>query len=213
MSREITYKNRIKSSFSDAEGYSKRKISRHNAEMQLIKKALPLLSNTSTILDVPCGVGRATVLLAEKGFKATGADIGDGAVEFASQVVKDSGVNAHIEKNDIENLSYEKNSFDAVLCFRMFHHFPNEEIRLRVISEICRVAEKYVIISYLSPFAATSIRRDLQFKLYGKKYIQHSTSLKKLKSYFAEHGFSLVKDFSQMPFFHTLHLAVFRKAE
>ena len=212
MSREITYKHRIKSSFSDAESYSKRKKSRHDAEMRLIGKTLPFLMDTSTVLDIPCGAGRASIMLAECGFETTGADIGEGAVEFATQAIKNAEVNAKAEKADIENLFYKDNSFDAILCFRMFHHFPSEEIRSRVISELCRVAQNYVIISYLSPFAFTSIRRSLQYKLFGKKYIQHSISLKKLKNYFNAQNFSLVKDFAQMPFFHTLHLAIFRKS-
>jgi 2-polyprenyl-3-methyl-5-hydroxy-6-metoxy-1,4-benzoquinol methylase len=211
MSREITYKQRVKESLSAAKSYSKRKVKRHNAEMKLLKKGIQLLEDVSSVLDVPCGAGRATIMLAQAGFKATGADLGSGAVDVAKQAVAEANVIAKIDKADIENLFYEDNSFDAVLCFRMFHHFPSDEIRSRVISELCRVTDKYVIISYLSPFAATTIRRKLAYQFTGKKFIQHATSLKVLKRYFREHNFELIQDFAEMPFFHTLHLAVFRK--
>ena len=211
MSREITYKQRVKKSYSAAESYSKRKIKRHISEMKLIEKGVKMLSNVSSVLDIPCGAGRATIMLAKSGFQATGADLGEGAVDFAQKALKNANLYAKIDKADIEKLFYKDNAFDAILCFRMFHHFPSDEIRSKVISELCRVAEQYVVISYLSVFAFTSIRRKLVYQISGKKYIQHAISLKVLAQYFENNNFELIRDFAEMPFFHTLHLAVFRK--
>lgn len=212
MTSADAYKARIKSCVEVAESYTKRKPGRHAAEMRLIERGLGCVGSAArTFLDAPCGVGRATILLAQKGYATTGCDLGDGAVEVARREVEQAGVSAIVEKGDLEDLAYNDQSFDAVLCFRLLHHFPNAQIRAKVISELCRVARRHVLISYLNPFSATCIRRKLLKKRYAKRSQQYATSLSEVKSYFAPHGYQLVKDFAQMRLFHSLHLAVFEK--
>lgn len=206
------YKTRIKDDLGSALSYTQRKASKHRQEMKLIEKGLRSLDNgVKTFLDIPCGVGRASIHLAERGFEVVGADLGKGAVEVARKQVQEAGVTATIEANDVENMSYETDAFDAILCFRLYHHFPDEEIRARVIRELCRVAGRYVLISYLSPASYTSVRRKLAHKLRGKVSKQNVTSLASIERHFADSGFELVKDHAQLFFLHSLHLAVFRK--
>lgn len=206
------YKARIKHDTGSALSYTQRKAGKHRQEMALIEKGLRSLDeNVRTMLDIPCGVGRASIFLSENGFEVTGADLGTGAVEIARQQVREAGSSATIEPNDIEQMSYGTNSFDAILCFRLYHHFPDERVRGRVIRELCRVADRYVLISYLSPASYTSMRRALASRLPGKTSKQNVTSLGSIERHFADNGFELVQDHAQLFFLHSLHLAVFRK--
>lgn len=206
------YKARIKHDIGSALSYTQRKTGKHRQEMALIEKGLRSLDDSvRTVLDIPCGVGRASIYLAERGFEVTGADLGQGAVDVARKQVREAGSSATIEPNDIESMSYDTDAFDAILCFRLYHHFPDEGIRARVIRELCRVADRYVLISYLSPASYTSIRRKLAHRLRGKRSKQNVTSLASIERHFADNGFELVKDHAQLFFLHSLHLAVFRK--
>lgn len=217
MAETDAYKARIKSQVSVAEEYATgRKARRHAREMRLVERGLAFLDpQPRTFLDVPCGAGRATILLAQRGYEATGCDLGDGAVEVATQAVARAGVHATIRKADLERLFYADRSFDAILCFRMFHHFPTPEIRSRVVAELCRVAGRYVLISYLEPWSWTSLRRWLLTSRYraGGHAVQYATPVREVQGYFGEHGFRLVARLPEMRFFHSLWLAVFERCE
>ena len=36
-----------------------------------------------------------------------------------------------IERQDIEAMTYADKAFDTIVCFRLFHHFPDRAIRAR----------------------------------------------------------------------------------
>lgn len=205
------HRQRIKHTIEKAEKYQHRKAGKHKAEMALIRRALPLLTNVKTILDAPCGVGRATIMLAREGYTVTGIDLGEGALELAQKSVRDANVAAIIEKQDLVKLDYVDRQFDAVLCFRLIHHLPTPKHRDEIISELCRVAGNYVMISYLSPWSLTSAKRMLKKKLGIRQSVQNVTSLTEIQGYFQRHGYELVKDIAQRQFVRSLHLAVFRR--
>ena len=209
------YKSRIKSQLSVAEEYATgRRARRHAREMRLVERGLACLGpGVRTFLDAPCGAGRAAILLARRGYDVTGCDLGDGAVEVAAREVARAGQRAKIDKADIERLFYGDRSFDAVLCFRMFHHFPTPAIRSRAVAELCRVASRYVLISYLEPLSWTSLRRRLFRTRYESRRhaVQYATPAREVEGYFREHGFALVRRLAETRFFHSLWLAVFER--
>ncbi|MDX1485986.1 MAG: class I SAM-dependent methyltransferase [Alphaproteobacteria bacterium] len=205
-----TYRPRVKDTLAAAESYTRRKQRKHDAEMSLIRRALGFVDGAETFLDAPCGAGRATILLARRGYLTTGVDLGEGAVTVARRQVMQAGVAANIEKADIGTLPYDDNAFDATLCFRLYHHFPDNRIRGRVIRELCRVSRKYVVISYFSPYSATSLRRKLRAILFNKPSCQVATSLISIRRLFDEQGYHLVRNIPQRRFVKTLHVAVFR---
>ena len=211
MSDTPLHKTRIKHNMDKAEKYTNRKRHKHEQEMNLIKRALPLIADVRTILDAPCGVGRSTIMLSQEGYQLTGVDLGKAAVEVAAREVQAAGVNAEIREADIENLPWEARHFDAVLCFRLFHHFPDADSRRAIVRGITAAADKYVLISYISPWSWTSMRRRVRKALTGKRIIQHHTSLEEVTGYFDEQGFELVQDIPLRRFFHSLHLAVFKR--
>jgi len=204
---------RIKTSVAKAEVYTQRKNRKHASEMKLIDNALTLLTNVKSFLDAPCGAGRATILLEKHGYKTVGVDLGDGSIEVARREMARLGLHSSIEKANLEHLPFQDNRFDAVLCFRFFHHLPTPELRGRIVAELCRTANKYVLISYFSPFSITSIKRTLRQNLGGKSSSQFRTPLEEVERYFAKNNFRLLQDYPQRRFIHTLHLAVFIKNE
>jgi hypothetical protein len=111
----------------------------------------------------------------------------------------------------VEHLDLPDRAFDTVVSFRLFHHFPNTEIRERVAGELCRIAKHNVVLSYFSPLSVTSAKNRLLAVVAGKKEKKFSTSLTEIENYFRAHGFRLVKDYAQVPLLHTLHVAVFER--
>jgi ubiquinone/menaquinone biosynthesis C-methylase UbiE len=192
---------------------TQRKSSKHAAELRMIDRVFAEIPRQTKVLDCPCGGGRLTAHLAQKGYTVTGADVSEEMVNLSRALMAKHGLNCTIEPGDLEKLSYADRSFDTVICFRLFHHFPEPGIRKLVISELCRASGRFVALSYFSPLSYTSVYRKVRAALGGKKPRKWATSLKEIEGYFAAHGFKLVKDFSQLPLVHTLHVALFERAK
>jgi ubiquinone/menaquinone biosynthesis C-methylase UbiE len=207
----VAYRGRVKYDENTAHKYQVRKTHKHEAEMRLVDRAFALVPRTHRVLDAPCGGGRLTLHLAQRGYAMSAADLSDAMIAITREKVAEQHLSVPVGKQDVEKFTFGDRSFDTVISFRLFHHFPNPEIRQRVVSELCRVARKYVALSYFSPLAFTSAKRSLRSAFGGRKSEKSSTSLGEVKGYFAQAGFKLVRDFAQLQFVHTMHLALFER--
>ena len=209
--QQVAYRGRVKYNEKTARRYQVRKEGKHLAEMRLVDRAFKLIPKSHRILDLPCGGGRVTVHLAKQGYDLSSADLSEAMLAITRENVASNGFKCPVERQDIEKLTYGDGAFDTVISFRLFHHFPNPAIRQRAVSELCRVAKHFVVLSYFSPASVTSVKRSLRAAVGGRKSDKHPTSLSEVRGYFAKAGFRLVKDFARVPIIHTLHLAVFER--
>ena len=81
------YRSRIKNDPASAEAYKHRKSAKHRAELALVRRAFADIPKSVTVLDIPCGAGRLTIMLEKLGYRCTGAEIGDAMIEVARQEV------------------------------------------------------------------------------------------------------------------------------
>ncbi|MHA2283471.1 MAG: class I SAM-dependent methyltransferase [Promethearchaeota archaeon] len=120
-------------------------------EKNLIYKAIRLTGATppSKILDIPCGTGRLSVFLAEKGFQVDGGDISEAMIEQANLKLENSFLKKQIKFNiaDAESLPFSDSSFDIVVSLRFFGHLP-PEIRKNILKEFARVTGSFLVVSY-----------------------------------------------------------------
>jgi 2-polyprenyl-3-methyl-5-hydroxy-6-metoxy-1,4-benzoquinol methylase len=209
----MTYRGREKYDLKTALAYQRVSPAKHRAEMNLLDRAFALVPKHYNILDIPCGGGRVSIHLSHQGYAVEAADLSEAMVGIAAKNVADSGVPCIVERQDVEEMTYLDSSVDAIVCFRLFHHFPDPATRQRCVSQLCRVARRLVVISYFSPLSATSLRRTVVAAAGGKRSPKHSTSLREIQGYFKPNGFELVRNFARMPFIHTLHVAVFERKE
>lgn len=207
----VAYRGRVKYTEAAAKRYQVRKEGKHLAEMKLVDRAFSLIPKAHRVLDLPCGGGRVTVHLGLQGYKMSSADLSDAMLAITKENIAQNGLKGTVEKQDIEKLTYPDQHFDSLISFRLFHHFPNPEIRQRAVSELCRIARQFVAISYFSPASVTSVKRTIRSAMGGRKSDKHPTSLTEVKRYFAKAGFRFVKDFARTPLIHTLHVAVFER--
>ncbi|MFQ5937360.1 MAG: class I SAM-dependent methyltransferase [Acidiferrobacterales bacterium] len=192
--------------------YREQRPTRHRAEMRMLWRAFTFVPQSHRILDVPCGWGRLTVELARKGYEVTGADLSEAMLTAARETLARDHMSCRLECQDVEHLIYPDRSFDTVVCFRLFHHLPYYELRKRVVRELCRVADRFVLISYLSPLSVTAFRRSLRARVLRRKIVRYHTPLAELSTYFREAGFRQLKDFPRLRYLGSLHLAVFERA-
>lgn len=205
-----TYAGRTKYDQQRARKYSQKKSGKNRAELRLIDRAFALIPKDHRVLDAPCGAGRVTVHLAKRGYNVAAADLSEAMLELTRQRLAQSGLHCPVQQQDIEKMSYADGSFDTVVCFRLFHHFPNAEIRARVVRELCRVAARHVVLSYFAP-SLSMLKRKIRQARAEKLSRKYATPLPEVERYFAAAGFRLVRDFAQLRWIHTLHVAVFER--
>ena len=206
------YEGRVKYSESKARSYQSMKERKNRAELKLVARAFRHVP-AGTVLDAPCGGGRVGLLLASKGYQLHSADLSEAMRSIARENFERAGLNIPVDAEDVEQLTYADQSFDAAICFRLFHHFPDPMIRQRVIMELCRVTRQHVALSYFSPNSVTSIQRRWRAACGVHKLQKFATPLAEVAAYFDAAGFRLVRDFARLPLIHTLHLALFRRSD
>lgn len=75
-----------------------------------------------TALDLGCGEGRHTILLARRGYDVTAVDLEPLALRKAKAYVRKSGLDARFEVADALRLRHADGAFDLVLDYGCFHH-------------------------------------------------------------------------------------------
>jgi cyclopropane fatty-acyl-phospholipid synthase-like methyltransferase len=85
------------------------------------------LSESSTILDVPCGHGRIAIELAARGHRVTGLDFAPEEIACAKQAALERNVTIDVRVGDMRT-DVPAESFDATVCFgHSFGYFTDEE--------------------------------------------------------------------------------------
>lgn len=136
-----------------AEGLSKRKTQEQtNLEINYLKK---ILKKDDKILDLACGYGRISLILAKKGYNISGLDITPSFIKKAQKDSKESNLKINYKIGNILKLPYKNNSFNIVLClWSAFNEIIKENQQIISINEILRVLKKngQAIIDMPLPF-------------------------------------------------------------
>ncbi|WP_300454419.1 class I SAM-dependent methyltransferase [Accumulibacter sp.] len=206
----VTYRAKTNYTEDKARGYANREARRNVPELKLVERAFQLIPRPASVLDVPCGGGRVTVLLSQLGYEMSAADYSAPMRQITRETTAAHGLNVPVLEEDIEHLSQTDRSFDAIVCFRFFHHLPNEELRRKVVAELCRVARKHVAMSYFNPKTLRALEQKLR-RWRGRRLSVFNTPLAEVTAYFEANGFRLLKNFP-LDLTNNLHLAVFERA-
>ena len=101
----------------------------------------------------------------------------------------------------------------TALCFAGAYATADGE-RWRLVDELCRVADRYVLIDYAAPLALGALGARLRGlgarNLHGARTYR-TCSLASLREKFARHGFLLHADRARQPLVHPQHIASFRR--
>ncbi|QZA88753.1 class I SAM-dependent methyltransferase [Salinarchaeum sp. IM2453] len=109
-----------------------------------------------SILEIACGTGRFTALLAERGAEIIGLDISGPMLSQGRKKAQALGVDETLEfmRGDAGQLPFPDNHFDAVFAMRFFHLAPTPEA---FISEMRRVSKEIVMFDTFNSRSTRSI--------------------------------------------------------
>jgi ubiquinone/menaquinone biosynthesis C-methylase UbiE len=143
-----------------AESYEDKRFSRggrviDRRERAAVLDALSPLEDRRT-LEIACGTGRFTVMLADRGADIVGLDISDAMLAEAREKARGVGVMDHLEfmRGDAARLPFPDDHFDAVFAMRFFHL---ADTPASFLSEMCRVSRDRVFFDTFRRYSARSL--------------------------------------------------------
>lgn len=132
----------------------------------LYKSIIEILSkeHICTLLDVGCGTGELLKEIFNLGIaqQLSGIDISSKMIDIAKEKLKET---ATLLLGDSEELPFNEQSFDAVVCNDSFHHYPAPS---KVIKEFARVLKKDGILIIGDCWQPIGARQVMNF------YMKHS---------------------------------------
>lgn len=165
-------------------------------ELRLICKALKFarIIPPATILDVPCGTGRLSIHLSQKGFRVRAMDISLEMILYAKEKIKAFNLinEVMLEVGNAEFLPYPDNSFDVCVSLRLFGHTP-PKARKKILRELKRTAKKYLVLVY---YNKNCLQNFLRKRQRARNQIGwHPISYKQIEEELKETGLKNIKCF------------------
>jgi ubiquinone/menaquinone biosynthesis C-methylase UbiE len=116
------------------------------------------------ILDVGTGTGRAALLFARGGAQVTGVDASEEMLAVARHRAEAEGLRVTFRHGDAHDLQFADRTFDVAVSLRVLMHTPEWR---RCIAELCRVADRLVIVDYPSAVSAALLESMTRRMLYA----------------------------------------------
>lgn len=150
-------------------------------------------AEVSTVLDVPCGTGRFTERILDRGWKLVNADISMPMLKKACGYTHRRDGYMGCARLNAEHLPFADESLDLVLSIRFLMHVPRD-IRINILREYARVSRRYVVLDVRHKYCATlwwkGFRRKLGFSV---KVPEHRYGMRELDRDLAEGNLRIVR--------------------
>ncbi len=83
----------------------------------------------TNVLDLGCGSGWLSILLARNGFDVTGVDVAEQAINLANDWANQESHTINFQVKDMALLEFSPGTFEACVANSIFEHFPLELTR------------------------------------------------------------------------------------
>jgi ubiquinone/menaquinone biosynthesis C-methylase UbiE len=145
------------------------------------------------VLEIACGTGRFTVMLADRGAEIVGMDISDAMLGEAREKARAADLMDHLEftRGDAARLPFPDDHFDAVFAMRFFHL---ADTPASFLSEMCRVSRDRVFFDTFRRYSARSLYNwllPMGSRLYSETEVERLLSGAGLRLEGAAHDFRL----------------------
>lgn len=116
------------STFDDSPGHVLSSEKEKKAWKNLLEKKL---GSANRVLDVGAGTGFLSFILAEMGYEVVGVDVSRNMIDRAKEKAENKRLKIDFRVDDAEKLSFEDNSFDAVVNRAVLWTLPDPEKAVR----------------------------------------------------------------------------------
>jgi SAM-dependent methyltransferase len=188
----------------------------HSRENRLLERLLETVGIcTGKALDLPCGYGRFSGLLNDKGFTPLNCDLSFFMVERAN-AKRQFGIASRspgVVADAVKGLPFKDESFSLVFSMRFFHHLHESCDRKRVLEEFHRVSGKWLLVSYYQTNALHCLQRKLRRKVKKSPTRIKMISRQDFRAEAGSVGFDVEKIYSLFRGLHAQRIALLKKAK
>lgn len=158
-------------------------------ELAILGRLLATQRRSSRLLNLPSGGGRVSGPLAASTDLLVEADIavgqllyGAGRRDWSTMEVRMTASAFHIPLRD--------RAVDGVACIRLCHHLPTTAERERLLAELLRVAERFVVMTFFDFRSVKNVLRRARRPLDGKPP-KHTMCIEDVRRLAAASGFAV----------------------
>jgi ubiquinone/menaquinone biosynthesis C-methylase UbiE len=142
-------------------------------EKRAVLEALNPLEDRN-VLEIACGTGRFTVMLAERGADIVGLDISSAMMAQGREKARAAGVADRIEflRGDAARLPFPDDHFDTVFAMRFFHL---ADTPAKFLAEMCRVSKEQVFFDTFNDRSTRVLYNwllPMGSRLYGREEVE-----------------------------------------
>jgi len=141
------------------------KQARTDRELAILHQLLTLVDPVERLLNIPCGGGRLSEPLSKHCSALVEADVAFAQASYARThgIYQDQARTAFLTASAFQ-APFATGSFDGVVCARLLHHFSATADHQRLVDELCRIATRFVILSFNDSVSVKAVSRQLRGK-------------------------------------------------
>lgn len=180
-------------------------------EKKILKKILEEVGATSGLgLDIPCGYGRFSEHLLNRGQGLVSSDLSFHmvirSIERGGALEPHHGVVADAKKG----LPFQRRAFSVLLSMRFFHHLHRKEDREFVLREFAAVSSQWIVLSFYKRTLFHRIQRGLRRRIKRTKTRIRMISREMFQEETNRAGLRIVKISPLFLGIHAQHLVLLR---
>ncbi|MBN1341755.1 MAG: class I SAM-dependent methyltransferase [Phycisphaerae bacterium] len=139
-------------------------------EHRIMSRLLHRIDHGLNILDVACGAGRFGELLVGQARSATFLDLSMPMLQLCRHAMGEGGANqTTFIRAGAASLPFRDDSFDLTVAVRLLHHFHDPLRRTELITELLRVARRWVILTFADRASLKGRQRRIRRRWLGRK--------------------------------------------
>lgn len=159
-------------------------------EYALLQRLLESQPRSQVLLDLPSGGGRLSPRLSPHTDLLVEADIGFGQLLYGRE--QHAGEDERVWMTaSAFHIPFRDRSVDGVVCCRLCHHLPTAAERERLLTELLRVSQRFVIMTFFDHHSMKNHLRRLRRPLDGKPP-KMTMTVDRVREVAREHGAELV---------------------
>lgn len=160
-------------------------------EFALLKQLLSSQSRCASLLDLPSGGGRLSPQIAQYTDLLLECDIALGQVQYGRRHGCVPGTRQFWMTASGFHIPLKNGSVDGVVCVRLSHHLPTAAERERLLRELLRVANRFVIMTFFDHHSLKNLGRRLR-QPFDRKPPKMTMTVARVRELAAEGGADLV---------------------
>ncbi len=125
---------------------------------------------SKTVLDIGCGNGEFTFIIAQRAKKAIGIDPDEKSVKSARHNYKCKNISFQVGGG--ESLNFSSTSFDTVVFCQSLHHVPHK-FQLKALNEAWRVLKSHGMLLIIEPIYGKGSLEEIECLYFDEKESRH----------------------------------------